>query len=32
VKLDQFRQRHELKRIARNGGRFGNAHPGMRER
>jgi hypothetical protein len=32
VKLDQFRQRNELKRITRGGGRFGNAHPAMRGR
>jgi hypothetical protein len=32
VKLDQFRQRNDLKRISRSGGRFGNAHPEMRER
>jgi hypothetical protein len=32
VKLDQFRQRNELKRISRAGGRFGNVHPEMRER
>jgi hypothetical protein len=32
VKLDQFPQSHELKRITRAGGRFGNAHPVMRER
>jgi hypothetical protein len=32
VKLDQFRQRSDLKRINRGGGRFGNAHPEMRGR
>ena len=32
VKLDQFGQRDELKRITRGGGRFGNAHPAMRGR
>lgn len=32
VKLDQFRQRDDLKRITRGGGRFGNAHPAMRDR
>lgn len=32
VKLDQFRQGQDLKRISRDGGRFGNAHPAMRER
>jgi len=32
VKLDQFRSRNDLKRIARSGGRFGNAHPGLRGR
>ncbi|HTQ97688.1 MAG TPA: hypothetical protein VMH89_12840 [Candidatus Acidoferrum sp.] len=32
VKLDQFRQRNDLKRITRNGGRLGNAHPALRGR
>jgi hypothetical protein len=32
VKLDQFRQRNDLKRLARNGGRLGNAHPALRDR
>lgn len=32
VKLDQFRQRNDLKRITRGGGRFGTAHPAMRDR
>jgi len=32
VKLDQFRLRHDLKRITRGGGRLGNAHPALRER
>lgn len=32
VKLDQFRQRNDLKRITRPVGRFGNAHPSLRER
>ena len=32
VKLDQFRQRNDLKRIARNSGRLGNAHPALRDR
>src|SRR5271156_2248929 len=32
VKLDQFRQRNDLKRITRSGGRFGNAHPALRDR
>ena len=32
VKLDQFRQRNDLKRANRGGGRFGNAHPAMRDR
>jgi hypothetical protein len=32
VKLDQFRQRNDLKRSNRGGGRFGNAHPEMRGR
>ena len=32
VKLDQFRQREDLKRGTRNGGRFGNAHPALRGR
>jgi hypothetical protein len=32
VKLDQFKQRDDLKRITRDGGRFGNAHPALRER
>jgi hypothetical protein len=27
VKLDQFRQRNDLKRITRGSGRFGDAHP-----
>lgn len=29
VKLDQFRERNDLKRITRGGGRFGNAHPAL---
>jgi hypothetical protein len=32
VKLDQFRTRHDLKRITRGNGRFGSAHPGLRGR
>lgn len=32
VKLDQFRQRNDLKRSNRGGGRFGNEHPEMRGR
>ena len=32
VKLDQFRQRNDLKRITRGSGRLGNAHPALRER
>ncbi|HKN26021.1 MAG TPA: hypothetical protein VJX72_14325 [Candidatus Acidoferrum sp.] len=32
VKLDQFRQRNDLKRITRFGGRLGNAHPALRDR
>jgi hypothetical protein len=32
VKLDQFRQRNDLKRITRNNGRLGNAHPVLRGR
>ncbi len=32
VKLDQFRQRNDLKRITRGSGRFGNAHPALRDR
>ena len=32
VKLDQFRQRNDLKRITRNSGRLGNAHPALRDR
>lgn len=32
VKLDQFRSRHDLKRITRGNARFGNAHPALRER
>ncbi|HTZ46158.1 MAG TPA: hypothetical protein VMH20_01105 [Verrucomicrobiae bacterium] len=32
VKLDQFRQRHDLKRITRGGGRLANAHSALRER
>jgi hypothetical protein len=32
VKLDQFRQRDDLKRITRSGGRFGSAHPALRGR
>jgi hypothetical protein len=32
VKLDQFRQRDELKRLHRAGGRLGNANPGFRGR
>jgi hypothetical protein len=32
VKLDQFRQRGELKRLHRTGGRLGNANPGFRGR
>ena len=32
VKLDQFARKDDLKRLGRTGGRFGNAHPGFRER
>jgi hypothetical protein len=32
VKLDQFRQRNDLKRILRSSGRLGNAHPALRDR
>lgn len=32
VKLDQFRQRGELKRLNRMNGRYGNANPGLRGR
>jgi hypothetical protein len=32
VKLDQFRERNDLKRITRGGGRLGNAHPALRGR
>ena len=32
VKLDQFARKDDLKRLGRAGGRFGNAHPGFRER
>jgi hypothetical protein len=32
VKLDQFRQRNDLKRITRGSGRLGNAHPALRGR
>jgi hypothetical protein len=32
VKLDQFGRKDDLKRLGRAGGRFGNAHPGFRER
>jgi hypothetical protein len=32
VKLDQFGRKDELKRLARTGGRFGNANPGFRGR
>lgn len=32
VKLDQFRERSNLKRTTRGSGRFGNAHPAMQER
>jgi hypothetical protein len=32
VKLDQFRQRNDLKRITRSSGRLGNAHPALRDR
>ena len=32
VKLDQFRQRNDLKRITRGVGRFGSAQPALRER
>ncbi len=32
VKLDQFGRKDDLKRLGRAGGRFGNAHPGVRER
>ena len=32
VKLDQFARKDDLKRLGRTGGRFGNAHPGLRER
>ena len=32
VKLDQFRERNDLKKLARTGGRFGSAHPALRGR
>jgi len=32
VKLDQFRERNDLKKLARTAGRFGNAHPALRGR
>jgi hypothetical protein len=32
VKLDQFRQRNDLKRITRSSGRLGNAHSALRDR
>lgn len=32
VKLNQFRQRNDLKRITRVGGRFGSEHPALRDR
>jgi len=32
VKLDQFRQRHDLKQLTRVGGRLGNAHSALRDR
>jgi hypothetical protein len=32
VKLDQFRERNDLKRITRGVGRFGSAHPSLRGR
>lgn len=32
VKLNQFRQRNDLKRITRMGGRFGSEHPALRDR
>lgn len=32
VKLDQFRQSNDLKRLARGGGRLGNAHLALRDR
>ncbi|HTP68610.1 MAG TPA: hypothetical protein VMJ35_06870 [Dongiaceae bacterium] len=32
VKLDQFRERNDLKKLARTTGRFGNAHPALRGR
>ena len=32
VKLDQFQQRGDLKRITRVNGRYGNANPGLRDR
>ena len=32
VKLDQFRQKSELRRTSRTGGRFGNPNPGFRGR
>jgi hypothetical protein len=32
VKLDQFRERNDLKRAMRSVGRFGNAHPALRGR
>jgi hypothetical protein len=32
VKLDQFRQRGDLKRLNRMNGRYGNANPGLRDR
>lgn len=32
VKLDQFKHRNDLKRVNRDGGRFGNVHSALRER
>ena len=32
VKLDQFRQREEVKRLTRMNGRYGSANPGLRDR
>jgi hypothetical protein len=32
VKLDQFRERNDLKKLGRTPGRFGNAHPALRGR
>jgi hypothetical protein len=32
VKLDQFARKDDVKRLGRASGRFGNAHPGFRER